>query len=611
MGVHLFKKILKNHKIATTPNLAITGNVPNISKFFIDFNAIIHYMMEVTINKLNQCLIHLQNPDNNITKMTNLNIHEAYNQSIMNEYITITEAQLAYDYFTDNYPNFKNIDDFIDHDNIINIIHGEVIKYIDNLINSINVTKQLNMVYLSLDGVPSMSKMREQRNRRHNNSYIQLIKNDIAKKFKKEETNLIQIDLIIWKNMIVAGTNFMNTMEIELNKYSVTKTDLKIIVSGINENSEGEKKIMHYISDNINEFENSEICILSPDSDVVILSVFMYLQHLRKINSNIHVFTIEYHNENDYVFINTDKLIDNIFYLCDNTSTYPTGIANAYQFINDLFFVLLVFGNDFLPKIEPLDISYHFDLIVQICNKLTINEGINFVTKESINYEYLNRLFKELDINYSDMVLEKYMYDNYDNYYKLCKSLSIANVKNVTYANLYNKIIIVRNCFNVFMEYVNNIMCNDDNGYQIYEQFVQNDNDIYFVNVLPNILNIGKISDYWQKQLLVVRNDNKEFFNTLINYLKSVKNSMKKQNRTNQIKLSIKLDLYPKTHISRFDNNTNTYENEMNKFSNQFEPYYSMFNMKPVKFIHFDYSNSEITDYENKYYENNLNLNNF
>ena len=46
--------------------------------------------------------------------------------------------------------------------------------------------------------------------------------------------------------------------------------------------------------------------------------------------------------------------------------------------------MLLVFGNDFLPKLEPLDITQHFDFVCESCLKISTT-GLRIIENDKLN----------------------------------------------------------------------------------------------------------------------------------------------------------------------------------------------------------------------------------
>jgi 5'-3' exonuclease len=112
----------------------------------------------------------------------------------------------------------------------------EVIKYIDKIINLINPKE---LVYLAIDGVAPMAKIKHQRIRRYKSIKEQEIKENIAKKHNVPYTKL-------WNNSaITPGTLFMRKLTKSIIKYiKLKKTDIKYIFSSCNTHGEGEHKIL-------------------------------------------------------------------------------------------------------------------------------------------------------------------------------------------------------------------------------------------------------------------------------------------------------------------------------------------------------------------------------
>ena len=172
-------------------------------------------------------------------------------------------------------------------------INQYVVKLVKNnvlfiLENNFETTK-IKTIYIGIDGVPSKSKMLEQKRRRVMGEFLELMKLQIADKHKNLLDNndkgynryLFEKNKTKWsKNFISPCTNLMNLMQNQLKSEDYIKklinitqnNDLKYIVSGYVDNGEAEKKIINYI--NNNEMTGN-LTIYSPDADVILLSLLI------------------------------------------------------------------------------------------------------------------------------------------------------------------------------------------------------------------------------------------------------------------------------------------------------------------------------------------------
>ena len=100
-----------------------------------------------------------------------------------------------------------------------------------------------NLVYIAIDGVAPIAKIKQQRSRRFKSVKDKFLFNNIKKKHGKDVGNN-------WNNSaITPGTDFMDKITASIIEFCETykKKDLKIIFSTANTPSEGEHKLLQYI----------------------------------------------------------------------------------------------------------------------------------------------------------------------------------------------------------------------------------------------------------------------------------------------------------------------------------------------------------------------------
>ena len=185
---------------AINKNFDIVSVMTNIKKlktdvFFIDFNSIIHYVSSKYISEINTT-------------------NETYDE--------------------------KNL--------ILRIKN-----YVDDLLENV----ECNLVYIALDGVPSISKILEQKKR----SFI----GDLIEELVKKHI----VSFSFNKSLIKPGTKFMRKISEYLNNDEfVTRT----IISDTDDTGEGEFKIIDYIYKN----KTKDFVIYSPDADLIVLSMITW-----------------------------------------------------------------------------------------------------------------------------------------------------------------------------------------------------------------------------------------------------------------------------------------------------------------------------------------------
>jgi 5'-3' exonuclease len=416
MGIERFFSSIENNNI-TNLNNKFSNNASNTNKLktnrlYIDYNSIIHVRSQKVLSELNKILQGLIK-----LKPDKIKSYVDYYK----EYIDIlTNNKLTYEEYLDVFIK--------DPDLIDTIIIAEVMKDTKDIISSYFDTNKLEILYITIDGVPNQTKMKEQKNRRYMGYFIHNFKKLIFEKHeedlkkKKEKYIFLQNSLSWSKNNISPGTKFMDKMQTELisTEFEFELKQLctnlkKYIFSGTNEYGEGEKKIVDEIKKTVDQTKN--YTIYSPDSDVSLLGLLLH-KNIQKLN-------ILRHNQqkNTYEIILIDTLANNLHSYCKNKTKQNLIQDNI---INDIVFILTTFGNDFLPKIESINIKYDFDKLIDIY--LTIVKETNeYLLSKKINYKFLLLLLKKIKDIENQSLQKTYISSHYRNYEKLKKILQTSN----------------------------------------------------------------------------------------------------------------------------------------------------------------------------------------
>jgi len=118
-----------------------------------------------------------------------------------------------------------------------------------------------DLLYVAVDGVVPMAKIRQQRMRRFKSVWT-----------AKEEAIIKGEEVIGWdRNAITPGTQFMNRLTDKLNSWS--KYLKNTVISGVHDSGEGEQKIMAYLRENP---PNGEIIVYGLDADLIVLCLWHF-----------------------------------------------------------------------------------------------------------------------------------------------------------------------------------------------------------------------------------------------------------------------------------------------------------------------------------------------
>lgn len=332
---------------------------------FIDFNSIVHVISSHMINMINECIL--------------------------------KKEECIFKY--------ENIDDF--ENDLLNMID----KYLFDLLRDNIKPEKLQLLSLCVDGVPTMAKINEQRKRRYMGAILSNLHSSIDKPFS-------------WaRNNISPGTNFMDKLQKNLNSKQF-KNNIKqvcpnikeIIVSDTSTPGEGEMKIVNYIKhSNISDREN--IVVYSPDSDMIILlllldknlTILRYDQQLSKLDKNFNgkVYNILY--VNNFKKILLDYILNKISHM----------EFEERKLMNDFIFILTVFGDDFLPKLEPFKVSSDFYILIDFYLINLIKSGYLLEKEKGLvkirPTAFMNfiKIFSEHELLFLNRNSKHHIYSNY------------------------------------------------------------------------------------------------------------------------------------------------------------------------------------------------------
>ena len=230
----------------------------------------------------------------------------------------------------------------------------QVIAYIELLISE---TKPTETVYIAVDGVAPMAKIKHQRLRRFKTIYDRNIKEQIAKKYNRTlETE--------WNtSAITPGTMFMDKLTKSILQWiKINKFNCKIIFSSSYTPGEGEHKLLQYLK-TLNLSPSTNTVIYGLDADLLFLA-------LSSKKDNIYLM-----RETSQMEMNGSKLAEGFSYLSINILKEVINdemiqrlssdrLWDIESILNDFVFLCYFCGNDFLPNIPSLTIKPHNNKIV-------------------------------------------------------------------------------------------------------------------------------------------------------------------------------------------------------------------------------------------------------
>ena len=231
-------------------------------------------------------------------------------------------------------------------DKLESLMFTKIIEYMEEILDYIQPT---DLIYIAIDGVAPMAKMKHQRLRRFKSVKEQEIRNEIL----TAHNNPI---LQKWSNSIITpGTNFMKKLAILLLKFSkeyqpkYQTNNLKILLSTSNTHGEGEHKIHQYLKEQNNK-ENTKV-VYGLDADLLFLTMATHLPKLYVFREAVH---IDEKSTKKFLMVDMDLLKDGIF---EEIQSHVEKELDKIQVINDYIIMGFLLGNDFLPNIPSLSLA--------------------------------------------------------------------------------------------------------------------------------------------------------------------------------------------------------------------------------------------------------------
>jgi len=317
------------------------------------------------------------------------------------------------------------------------VIYEKFVAIIIDMINKIHYTQFIQSISLFFDGIPSYSKILEQRKRRIKNYLESVKKKEIFKQyFNNLETNnkklvenlskkydidcnILIFDYFKWikyrftiDKSIGPSSNFIKNLELFVNiklKQHFLKCD--IYINSSLENGESDLKIFKHIA---NKNFTEECSIHTSDSDLI-HHILVQQTYYKIIDKEINLNVIKYiKNNNTDIYIHVFEaplIIKNLLELYNNINSVET---INYFIIWDLCLLFFLFGNDHLPasvEIGPeLGIEFFMVTHYQALAKNNIIYLHNSQIRMDINYLrlYLETINKTKETNITIIILQRF-----------------------------------------------------------------------------------------------------------------------------------------------------------------------------------------------------------
>ena len=284
--------------------------------------------------------------------------------------------------------------DFTNQASLENKMMNAALEYIDKIINYANPKEG---VYLAIDGVAPVAKIKQQRYRRFKSVHDRELFDNIKRKHNKPVTKF-------WNNSaITPGTEFMEKLHFKILAWAQEKK-IKVIYSSCKTPSEGEHKLLQFIRDNLKEKKEYSYVMYGLDADLIFLCLSTNSPNLFLLREAKEFDNKSSSEELNYVSIDIMRTLikDTMELIISDGDKDETSIKIDDKYsdnlINDFIFICYLLGNDFLPHLPALDI-YTRGLDTLLDKYIEVLSNHNFskfiIDRKSKNVKINNKLFIE------------------------------------------------------------------------------------------------------------------------------------------------------------------------------------------------------------------------
>jgi 5'-3' exonuclease len=258
----------------------------------------------------------------------------------------------------------------------------EVCKYVDYIWRSAN---KPNEVFIAVDGVVPMAKMKQQRMRRFKGIFMTPY---------EIENNVKTVDQKSWdKNAITPGTQFMKKLHSAL--LELCKSHTNWSVSGYDQFGEGEHKVMNYMR-NYNTSDNTFL-VYGLDADLILLSMLNTQQNsfLMREEMEFNSVVKDIYEKEQFLYLNINSLRSTLF---ENPEE---------KYIQDYIMMMSLLGNDFLPHSLSLTIKDGGYIILFNLLKQFHKQGKYLVQDKKIQWNILKEYIGSF-MNQENILIEQF-----------------------------------------------------------------------------------------------------------------------------------------------------------------------------------------------------------
>jgi hypothetical protein len=293
------------------------------------------------------------------------------------------------------------------------MIIDRIINSIEEYIFEFHIKKNINTIGIFIDGIPSYSKILEQRRRRMKNYYESIVRKEKFNTYFGTIKNIymddngIKFNYFKWiEKRFSLDKSFspispiIKNLEVEIEKFFKNKyPNITLFIDSGANNGESDLKIFQYIQKN-NLL--GDVVIHTTDSDLIHLMLVQQTYYfLKRIEINISILKHNSRDDENINYYDGPGMINCIIKLnneINNTDKFD------YRLIYDFCFLLFLFGNDHLPSSLEFGPEIGIDFIFTTLNKnkthlINLNDDKIIVNLSSVKnfFQSINKNIKNIN----------------------------------------------------------------------------------------------------------------------------------------------------------------------------------------------------------------------
>lgn len=304
------------------------------------------------------------------------------------------------------------------------------LKYLDDLVRlyTEDKNKKLDLLFISLDGTPPRAKIEQQRHRRYHSTLFKYKQLELYKKYGKIKIHNVEVDeqcpinTDIDTTLISPGTDFMYKLGIDIKSHiseSELYKDIEVHFSDWTIYGEGEHKILEFINQNYDKLNMLHIgnIIYGLDGDLIMLALSTHLNNIYLLReASIYGKYAFIHGDHKFLYLDIYELRNSIFQESQMNMLLSLDMLtenDKERIIDDYICLMMILGNDFMPKIKWFTISNNahqelLEIYFQIFNskddidKEKDQQFLYSREKDKINHRYLGDIFRLLSQKEND-----------------------------------------------------------------------------------------------------------------------------------------------------------------------------------------------------------------